>query len=192
MDIRECDEKYTIKELKAICARHGLETTGNKRSLCLRLIRAGVLEGKILRWSGAGHPSEKLLKSGGSAEKIKEMAQEGKLWSEISDWITRQIGYDRDVLDWAQGIFTEARKVMIPGTIYLFTEPISDRDKDLAEIAVRLQSTEQWDGIAERLGLPYPKATRPPTKWEKEIMFYLMLGYKLKPGLSFREASGPE
>lgn len=202
MEVRELEDRYTVPELKEVLRQHSLDPTGNKRSLCLRLVRAGVRPGKVLRWSGAGKPGEKLLKSGGSTEKIREMAREGYSWSDVSDWITRQIGYDRDVLSWARDIFNEARKVtQPPGSIYMFTEPISDRDKDLAEIAVRLQSTEQWDAIAERLGALYPdigitsdlpgypvrRGVGTPTKWEKEVLFYLMVGYKLKPGMSLRE-----
>lgn len=198
MDIRECDEKYTLKELKAICASHGLPTGGSKRSLCLSLIRAGVFEGKILRWSGSGQPGEDLLKSGGSADKIREMVREGKQWSEVSDWVTRQIGYDPEVLDWARDIYNEARKTALRyhGSMDIFTEPISDADKALADIAARFQSTEQWDAIAKRLGMTLPRKVlgteRPPTTWEKNILFYLMVGYKLKPGISLKEARGDE
>lgn len=47
--------------------------------------------------------SEKRLK-----EQIEAMVKQGLNWSDISDWITRQIGYDKKVLDIARKYYTQA------------------------------------------------------------------------------------
>jgi len=45
MNTYECDQKYTLDELKAKARAAGLSTSGSKKTLCAELIRAGVLEG---------------------------------------------------------------------------------------------------------------------------------------------------
>jgi len=47
MDAKECELKYSVVELWRICRENSLQTSGNKRRLCLRLIDAGVLEERI-------------------------------------------------------------------------------------------------------------------------------------------------
>ena len=48
MNVKDCELKYDVVALKIMCEKHGLQTTGNKRRLCLRLINAAALKGKIV------------------------------------------------------------------------------------------------------------------------------------------------
>ena len=40
-------------------------------------------------------------------EPIRKMRQEGKSWSEVSDWITRQVGYNTDLVAWARKVYND-------------------------------------------------------------------------------------
>lgn len=40
-------------------------------------------------------------------EPIRSMRQEGKSWSEVCDWVTRQVGYDVEVVDWARRVYND-------------------------------------------------------------------------------------
>ncbi len=42
---------------------------------------------------------------GSSGKTIKDKKAEGCSWSEVEDWVTRQLGYDKEVIDWARKIY---------------------------------------------------------------------------------------
>lgn len=44
---------------------------------------------------------------GDAEEVIRKMRREGKGWSDVTDWITRQVGYSPDVIEWARKIYYE-------------------------------------------------------------------------------------
>lgn len=44
-----------------------------------------------------------------SREQIERMAKEGYEWSAVDDWVTRQVGYDKEALDWAREIYNKAK-----------------------------------------------------------------------------------
>lgn len=46
-------------------------------------------------------------------ELVKKMKVEGKSWSEIQECITRQIGYDKEVLKRARGVYGAASSTML-------------------------------------------------------------------------------
>ncbi len=49
--------------------------------------------------------SEVYTMSDSAEEVIKDMKRRGLEWSEVCDWITRQIGYDTNVVEWARRIY---------------------------------------------------------------------------------------
>jgi len=38
---------------------------------------------------------------------IRKMRREGDTWSEVCDWITRNIGYNSEVIEWARKIYND-------------------------------------------------------------------------------------
>jgi hypothetical protein len=36
---------------------------------------------------------------------IRKMRSDGKEWSEVVEWITQQVGYSIDVIEWARKIY---------------------------------------------------------------------------------------
>lgn len=49
-----------------------------------------------------------------SEEQIRKMAKDGYEWSAVEDWVTRQVGYDKEILAWARRIYNEARREELP------------------------------------------------------------------------------
>ena len=41
-------------------------------------------------------------------EEIRKMKYQGKKWSEVLDWIERQVGHDPEVIRWARKVWVEA------------------------------------------------------------------------------------
>lgn len=51
---------------------------------------------------------EQLLNALQQAElPIRKARREGKTWSEVYDWITRQVGYNAGVVNWAQKVYND-------------------------------------------------------------------------------------
>lgn len=44
-------------------------------------------------------------------EPIRRMRREGKEWGEVCDWITRQVFYDTEVIEWARNIYNDEARV---------------------------------------------------------------------------------
>ncbi len=42
---------------------------------------------------------------------IIKMKRDGQEWSAVEDWITRQVGYDREVIAWAREVYNDAGEV---------------------------------------------------------------------------------
>ena len=55
--------------------------------------------------SQMGQPEDGMV--GSSGKTITDMKNEGHSWSEVEDWVTRQVGYDPDVINWARKIYNK-------------------------------------------------------------------------------------
>ena len=62
--------------------------------------------------SDIGKPEDGIV--GNSGKTITDMRNSGLSWSEVEDWVTRQVFYDKEVINWARKIYyMEVRKMSI-------------------------------------------------------------------------------
>lgn len=51
-------------------------------------------------------------------ETIRKMRRGGKEWSEVEEWVTRQVGYDKEILDLAKEIYRAENVYIWSGPLY--------------------------------------------------------------------------
>lgn len=50
---------------------------------------------------------------GDSGKTIADMKKQGMEWSEVEDWITRQVGYDKEVINWARKVYNNSPRAKL-------------------------------------------------------------------------------
>ena len=62
---------------------------------------------EVYNLSQMGLPEDGIV--GSSGKTIADKKKEGCTWSEVEDWVTRQVGYDKEVIDWARKVYNQTK-----------------------------------------------------------------------------------
>lgn len=83
-DLEEVSAMFPLRLVDRVCIEKPLDTS-----------RARVILDEVITQKQSKNLEKQILK----------MKKEGKEWSEIEDWITRQIGYDKEVIEKGREIY---------------------------------------------------------------------------------------